>query len=143
GGRARGGPAGPGGPGGSRRLAVLMLGVGASPATAPPERGSASTPGKPGRVDRYGDPLPPGVVARLGTLRLRHDAEGQPVLLSPDGRLVVTVLPGEGGVHLWEADTGTKRHVLRGRGKEGTSWPVFSLDGKTLVTVDGHELCTW
>src|SRR5947209_4047616 len=61
----------------------------------------------PARLDRFGDPLPPGVVARLGTVRFhRSDCAAY----SPDGKFVVT---GDGdGIYFWEAATGRKLRQL-------------------------------
>jgi WD40 repeat protein len=51
--------------------------------------GAAQAAEKPARVDRHGDPLPEGAVARLGTLRWRA-ATGYPLLFfTPDGKTVV------------------------------------------------------
>lgn len=59
--------------------------------------------GKPVRTDRYGDPLPDGVVARLGTPRL---CQGEACLaFSPDARLLAIGKP-DGGVSVCEVQTG-------------------------------------
>jgi len=54
-------------------------------------------------VDVYGDPLPPGAVARLGSARLRH-ADLADYVIRPDGRAALTV--GHGGVREWDLATG-------------------------------------
>jgi RNA polymerase sigma factor (sigma-70 family) len=56
-------------------------------------------------VDRYGDPLPPGAVVRLGTVRYRYNSHGSHFL--PDGKTVVSVVEQDRMViKLWNARTG-------------------------------------
>src|SRR5262249_12638258 len=115
-----------------RLLAVLMLMVGSSSGAAPPERGSASGPGKPVRVDRYGDPLPPGALARVGTVRFRHEDSVCSVAFSPDGKSLAA--SGYGGTRLWEVSTG--RELRQSTGLSGCSCLAFTGGGRTLVGLD-------
>lgn len=62
-------------------LGALFL-CSASTLAAPP-----SQPAKP-RTDAAGDPLPDGVIARLGTLRLRNACSLSFPALSPDGKSI-------------------------------------------------------
>src|SRR5947208_2969156 len=56
------------------------------------------------RTDLYGDPLPEGASARLGTTRFRNSNEGASLDYTPDGRFIVC--GAVGGVVVWEAATG-------------------------------------
>jgi WD40 repeat protein len=92
-------------------------------------------------TDAYGDPLPPGAVARLGTVRLR------PALclaFSPDGKTLAT---GEGGaVRLWQTATGKQiRQFTNGVPRGGVAFLAFSPDSLRLAAMDcsGMEVGVW
>src|SRR5438128_521991 len=91
------------------------------------------------RVDAYGDPLPPGAIARLGTARWRHGYPVHTAVFSPDGKIVASTSSGK-GLCLWEAETG--KRILQ-------VWPgyvfdavAFSPDGQVFATA-GHGLRVW
>ena len=91
--------------------------------TAPPPRPVTET-----RADAFGDPLPAGAVARLGTTR--HRAPGAHVAVTPDGKSVVTV-GDDLVVRVFDAVTGNTREVR-------------TLDGppayQTALSADGRYL---
>ncbi len=85
--------------------------------------------GTPARLDRFGDPLPPGVLVRLGTVRFhRCDCAAY----SPDGKLVVT--GDRDGTHVWDAATGKKIRQLPAE-EWGPVGLTFSHGGKKLAVI--------
>jgi WD40 repeat protein len=102
---------------------ALLAGVGRGEAPAPDEADA-----KPVRVDCYGDPLPPGAVARLGTVRFRQGAPVLALAFAPDGKVLASEEDTD-QVHLWDAATGKERGRLAGSRLGPSS---FSADGKFL-----------
>src|SRR5207247_73410 len=99
---------------------------------------AAKPPSAKGRVDLDGDPLPPGAVARLGSVRFRHRAFVASLAFSPDGR---TVASGDGYriIRLWEAATGKEIHRLEGHIFEQVYALAFSPDGTILASGGGDR----
>jgi RNA polymerase sigma factor (sigma-70 family) len=95
--------------------------------------------GKHPRVDLYGDPLPAGTVARLGTIRFRHyDVEAMG--LSPDGRVLITKSCEDGTICAWEADSGkllwrTRSGSLPGVNGNGLLNASFSPDDRFVAEI--------
>jgi hypothetical protein len=62
------------------------------------------------RTDSLGDPLPEGAIARIGTLRFKHNpAQGSTVdvaLLAPDGSRIVSLSQNNDSIRLWDAAGG-------------------------------------
>ena len=83
-----------------------------------------------GRVDRHGDPLPEGVIARLGTLRFRVEGEIAGLAFAPDGKTLA--VGSHQGVWLLDA-VGGKRLRRLDTSPAVTRRLAFSADGKRLI----------
>jgi WD40 repeat protein len=132
-------------------LTLCLLLVSLSPTFGePPPVDRQQHPASPPRLDRHGDPLPDGAVARLGTTRLRPGGENWfaednafALALSPDGKVLAT---GEGGnVCFWEMATGKElRSVSLGFSVRAV---LFSPDGKLFAAhvddTDVHSGPPW
>src|SRR5437588_11796522 len=74
---------------------------------------AAAQPAK--HLDRHGDALPPGAMARMGTIRFRHDAAVGYVYFSPDGKTVLGDTFWERGSRLWHVASGKQVEQFRGK----------------------------
>lgn len=91
-------------------------------------------------IDPYGDALPAGVIARLGSGRLMHPSLVNDIVFSPDGALIASCADD---VRVWDAATGKLVHRLVG-GKGGFARVAFSPDGATVAAVSkGATLWFW
>jgi RNA polymerase sigma factor (sigma-70 family) len=115
--------------------------AGAKPPTNQTER-AKPVEARPVQVDRHGDPLPAGALARLGTVRFRHGGIVNSVAFSPDRKTLVS--GGQDGVaRIWDLATGKLLHRLPGyRGTRANNvWVesvAFSPGGKYLATGNGN-----
>src|SRR5262249_25239968 len=64
------------------------------------------------RVDAYGDPLPDGALARLGTVRLRQGSWILSLSLAADGKLLAS--SGIADVRLWDLSSGKELRSFKG-----------------------------
>lgn len=83
-------------------------------------------------VDSFGDPLPPGAVQRLGTLKMRYTSVGDLTYL-PDGRAAVLV---GGSVHIWDLAVGTLESSTS-VSSAGLTSVERRRDGRALLLADG------
>lgn len=104
----------------------------------PPDRQAALAPAAqlkapaPGR-DLFGDPLPEGAAARLGTVELRHGPFGSSVQFTPDGKHLISL--GGGWIRRWDLATGHARVNLGERRPTGRrySCQLVTADGKRAI----------
>jgi len=137
---------------GSRRVALVLImsiGVGFLATLA-----AAEPAAQPARLDRYGDPMPEGAIARLGTIRLRHTDYLADVVYCPDGKTVASIgdysLYGDTTpastsrhvIHFWDPVSGKEQRRLTGHQKRITALAV-SPNGKYVASADESTLCLW
>ncbi len=118
------------------RLCWLLVVLAAAPAfaAAPPVV----------RRDLYGDPLPAGAVARLGSLWWRRSLGLHNPVVSPDGQWLVSThsfmpFTSAEGLHVWEMTTGRLAYSLKLRLTDDDPKLrafAFMPDGKGLLTSD-------
>lgn len=108
-----------------------------TPQQPAPERGGHAF------VDLYGDPLPEGAIARMGSVRLRHNHVGRPfsTAFSPDGTILAS--GGYEEIRLWDAKTGKLVREIKD-GKRTTYCVLsFSPDGSRLAGAGLHSTSIW
>jgi WD40 repeat protein len=130
-------------------LVVCCTVVGASfslaPVPLPPKQAT--------RVDRHGDPLPPGALARAGTTRWRHGDSLTFLAFLPDGKTVVSAAQ-DGKIRFWavpsgrlrrQVDMGQQRRTDRNsrRGPPPAQVVALAPDGKTLAWTTGGAVRIW
>ncbi len=100
--------------------------------------GPAARGGPPARTDRYGDPLPPGAIARLGTVRWRAQYGVSRMAFVPGGKYLATT--GASALSVWDVGAG---RVVRTISTDGTPLGdgferefAFTPDGKRLLSAD-------
>jgi WD40 repeat protein len=103
--------------------------------------------------DLYGDPLPAGALARLGTMRLRHGETAELVAFQPGGKSLLT-LSGDGVVRVWDVETGKLQRQFKTRPDNNNNMRNFGvafiggaamafssgIQGGTAISADGKTL---
>ncbi len=107
------------------RILLIVLSVQASTALADPFR------------DLSGDPLPPGVVARLGTIRFRQSQQITDLAFLPHGELLT--LGEDGSLRIFDRATGMlgRRFEVPRQPPQFSRSMCVSRDGALVVTVGG------
>jgi WD40 repeat protein len=85
-------------------------------------------------TDRHGDPLPPGAVARFGTVRLRQPGGTHFVAFSPDRKLLASLGNGS-AISLWDVASGK----LFGRLECGSPPRALAFAPGGRLLASGHK----
>lgn len=118
-------------------LVALFLALGLPPGVglSQPE---PKAPDTPPRRDLHGEPLPPGALVRLGTVRFQHDKEVTTGFFTADGKILTTA-GRDNTARRWDVATGKEleRFALQVPKEDQTahSRHLLAPDGKTLATV--------
>lgn len=115
-------------------IALAAVDVVAQEQVPSPERPQFTAVGEPvdsePLVDRYGDSLPAGAIARLGTTRFRHGGSVLAVAYAADGKSLVTASEDE-TVRRWDAVSGKELARFAAPG-----FAALSPDGSLFVSIE-------
>lgn len=111
--------------------------------TCPAIVGAPPTAPSPPLTDSTGDPLPEGVVARLGSLRWRDGSSQLQLTLSPDGKFIAFTSQ-LGDIRILDAAIGRETRRFHRDDEPFRPGVTFSPDGKLLAAIDdGDRLHVW
>ncbi len=133
---------------GAKLLAMLVFtgSVFAFAANDPPSTANDTSESekKPSNTDLYGDPLPPGAVARLGSMQLRHFGLSE-LAFSGDGKMLISA----GRDHVlryWDVTSGKLARTTRlsGDPKAIAGWGnALSANGEFAAGLHGKMVMVW
>ncbi len=113
-----------------------------------PEVGKPVTRRSGPPTDRYGDPLPDGAIARLGTVRFNHGDDLNSLHFLPDGKTIITEgyesgsgyrSRGAGILRFWDAATGKELRHFRKSKPPRDDQTALTPDGKTMVFLNQED----
>jgi RNA polymerase sigma factor (sigma-70 family) len=130
-------------------IAVVGIALGQK-AGDPPPKDTPKAEKVEARLDAIGDPLPEAALLRLGTKRFYHPGNASALVVTPDGRRVLTL--GYEGLYAWDVSTG--KEVWRTDGDRkvfgdlnvhvGERPLVMHPDGRRALTrIDGPGFHIW
>ena len=107
-----------------------------APASRPVAESQAQAKDKKERLDANGEPMPEGMIARLGAVRFRHDGSARKLAYSADGKSLLGFTSS--GIVVWDAVTGRERQRVAFQLPDGNGvgLPAFSLDGSKAALAD-------
>lgn len=85
------------------------------------------------KLDRFGDPLPEGAFARLGSLHLRHEEAVLTAAFTADGKTLAAC--DANGISFWDPTTGKCVRRVPLKNASPGQMRRFSNDGKVLMVV--------
>ncbi|HMF19680.1 MAG TPA: hypothetical protein VKE98_20915 [Gemmataceae bacterium] len=95
-------------------------------------------------VDLYGDPLPKGAVARLGSVRFHHPGGVNAMAFTPDGKSIAAVGYEDKGpaCRIWDVGTGKQlmHFGLDRKSTLGATCTGFALNGKVVAFGRGEAI---
>jgi WD40 repeat protein len=114
---------------------VLFLEHAANSSSPPAETKKTLPQSQTPRTDAFGDPLPPGAIARLGTVRFRSEERSSLLRFSPDGKSLTSV--SSDAIRLWDIATGKELRKIKH--PPAVDCVALSADGKTLALGVGYQ----